>query len=81
MFNATLHICINGKTNYCQKRSGDGIDFILSDKNIALEMKSTGSEKDYRKLKKIAQKLNCKEQYIISRKFSEYSGVIPALYL
>ena len=70
-----------GKINYYQKRSGAEIDFILSDKNIALEVKSTGSEKDYRKLKKIAQKLNCKEQYIISRKFSEYSGVIPALYL
>jgi len=70
-----------GKTNYYQKRSGAEIDFILSDKNIALEVKSTGSEKDYSKLKKISQKLNCKEQYIISRKFSEYSGVIPALYL
>jgi predicted AAA+ superfamily ATPase len=67
-----------GELRYYQKRSGAEIDFLLTDKMIALEVKRKGSESDRRKLSLVAASLGYKESYIISREFVKGEGFIPA---
>jgi uncharacterized protein len=68
-----------GEVKYYEKRSGGEIDFILPEKNIAIEVKNKGDEKDYSKLKRIAESLKLKEFYIISKEFIDKKGFIIAL--
>ncbi len=68
-----------GEIKYYQKRSGAEIDFILNEQNTALEVKHKGSERDYQKLKKTAEKLNFKEYHIITKEFINKKGFIIAL--
>jgi predicted AAA+ superfamily ATPase len=68
-----------GEIKYYEKRSGGEIDFILSEKDIALEVKNKGDEKDYKKLKRIADSLKLKEFYVITKEFIDKKGFIIAL--
>jgi predicted AAA+ superfamily ATPase len=68
-----------GKINYYQKRSGAEIDFILPEKNIALEIKKKGTLQEYKRLSKTASSLGMNEWYIVSQLFTADKGMIPAL--
>lgn len=67
-----------GEIKYYQKRSGPEIDFIVDGK-IALEVKQKGGDYDYAKLAALAKSLKIKEYYVVSRKFAEGKGIIPAV--
>jgi predicted AAA+ superfamily ATPase len=73
-----LNIRQFGKVMYYQKRSGSEIDFILPEINTSFEIKSSGSDTDFLKLKKISNSLGLEEYYIISKKFSPHPGIISA---
>jgi len=68
-----------GKISYFQKRSGAEIDFILEDKGIALEVKENAFLQDYNRLKRISTSLRLKEFYVVTKKFVEKRGFIPAV--
>jgi hypothetical protein len=68
-----------GKISYFQKRNGAEIDFILEDKKIALEVKKTAAIQDYNRLKKVALSLGLTHSYIITKKFIDKKGFIPAV--
>lgn len=70
-----------GKVNYYQRRTGVEIDFILAEKNIALEIKQTGREEDQEKLTRLAKDLKISESYLITKQFSPRTNFIPALEL
>ena len=53
------------------------IDFILN-KSIALEVKTSGDNKDINKLKRLANQLNIDEYYLIMHNFLNDEKAIPA---
>lgn len=67
-----------GKIRYFQKRSGAEIDFILPQEGAAVEAKRFGSEREYEKLRSTAKSLGMEQAYIITKKFSDRKGFIPA---
>jgi hypothetical protein len=67
-----------GKIRYFQKRSGAEIDFILPQESAAVEAKMSGSEREFEKLRSTAKSLGMKQSYIITKKFSDRKGLIPA---
>lgn len=67
-----------GEVRYYERRSGGEIDFILTEKNIALEVKYKCDEKNYLRLKKIVNSLKLKEAYVISKYFVDKRGFIIA---
>lgn len=67
-----------GEIRYYERRSGGEIDFVLTEKNIALEVKYKGDEKDYLRLKRIANSLKLKEAYVISKEFLNKNGFVTA---
>ena len=67
-----------GEVRYYEKRSGGEIDFILVEKNIALEVKNKGDEKDYLRLKRSMKSLKLKEAYVISKEFVDKGGFVIA---
>ena len=67
-----------GEIKYYEKRSGGEVDFILTDKKIALEVKSKGDKKDYLRLKRIANDLKLSEAYVISKEYIENKGFVTA---
>jgi len=66
-----------GEINYFQKHSGREINFILN-KSIALEVKTSGDNKDINKLKRLANQLNIDEYYLITHNFLNDEKAIPA---
>ncbi|RKZ20785.1 hypothetical protein DRQ18_05650 [bacterium] len=68
---------IKGKINYYEKYKGAEIDFIFNSE-IAVEVKSTPTPADIRKLKRTAEKLSLKEFYIVSENYVENEHVILA---
>ena len=67
-----------GEIRYYERRSGGEIDFIISEKKVALEIKNKGNEKDYLRLKRITKSLALKEGYVISKEFIDKRGFIIA---
>jgi predicted AAA+ superfamily ATPase len=67
-----------GEIKYYQKRSGGEIDFILLHNNTAFEVKTIGTHKDYSKLSTLASSLGIKKYFIITKKFTNSAGFIPA---
>ncbi len=67
-----------GEINYYERRSGGEIDFILKEKSTALEVKNKGDEKDYLRLRRIADSLKLKEAYLISKVFVDKNGFVAA---
>lgn len=63
-----LNLMKYGKLQYYERRSGGEIDFVVDEK-VAVEVKTTGGTSDYLKLKRIADKLDIKESYLITREF------------
>lgn len=67
-----------GKIKYYEKRAGSEVDFILSDQDIAIEVKQKGNPRDYKKLSAISNKLGIKKCYVISKEFVNEPGFITA---
>jgi len=67
-----------GLVNYYEKRSGGEIDFILVDAGIALEVKYKGDQRDYARLKGVANSLKLKEFYVVSKDFVDKKGFVIA---
>jgi uncharacterized protein len=66
-----------GKLNYYKKKSGQEIDFILNEK-IAIEVKSTPIEQDYKVLQYRASDIKMKEKWLIGQQApgNGYNGFI-----
>ncbi len=62
--------------NYYQRKSGTEIDFVL-DGQIGLEVKETGEERDYKKLKRICKAIGLKKYLLISKNLGKTA---PAIY-
>lgn len=67
-----------GKVQYYQKRSGAEIDFIIAERNLALEAKIRGVSSDYRKLKRATELLGLEKSYVVSKEFVNEKGFIHA---
>lgn len=67
------------EVNYYQRVSGNEIDFILKDKDVALEVKEGGTIQDKNNLNGMAKYLGIKENYIISKSFKKDRGFICAV--
>lgn len=76
VFNCIRH---QGKVNYFQKRTGAEIDFILPDRNIALEVKTKSDMKDIEKLSDLAEKIGIDESYVVAKDFTDLKGVISVV--
>lgn len=78
LFENAVFNCLKpyGKVNYYQNRSGAEIDFIIHEKDLALEVKKRGLQRDYRKLSKISKSIGISNYYIISQTYSEEKGII-----
>ena len=68
-----------GEIRYYQKRSEQEIDFIIPQEKVAIEVKRKGFDKDLKKLERLSDGLELKENYIVAKKFNEKKGFIPAL--
>lgn len=66
-----------GGLNYYQKYKGPEIDFILDKKN-AFEAKITAIASDINRLKRTADYLKLKDNYLITKKYSDFPNVILA---
>lgn len=71
----------HGKLNYYQNRSGLEIDFILSEKKCAFVVKTKAIDQHIKRLQRLSGTLNMKENYIISREFSDKENVILSVNL
>ncbi len=70
-----------GKLRYYQKRSGAEIDFLLTDKNVAFEVKNRGSFPDYCKLEKVSRSIGFNSFYVITQSFINKEGFILANFI
>jgi predicted AAA+ superfamily ATPase len=66
-----------GEISFYNKRNTSEVDFII-DKKISLEVKLSGVEKDFLKLKEISDKINIKKSFIISKKYSQNKNILSA---
>jgi hypothetical protein len=70
-----------GAVNFYRKRTGAEIDFIINKKE-AFEVKSTATEKDIKKLKRILKFLKISKGQVVSKNFiKEQEGVIYGEFL
>lgn len=67
-----------GEIRYYQRRTGRELDFILPEMQTGIEVKQTGDAHDVRRVAALAQSLNLKEQYVVTREFRDLPGLIPA---
>lgn len=67
-----------GEIRYYQRRTGRELDFILPEMQTGIEVKQTGDARDIRRVAALAQGLNLKEQYVVTREFRDLPGLIPA---
>lgn len=67
-----------GEIKYYQKRSGQEIDFVLSDKKLAVEAKTTGSVYDLKNLSKQSAQLKINDYFLLTDRFVEDERIIPA---
>jgi len=66
-----------GNLNYYQRYKGPEVDFIL-DKKSAFEVKITVVISDMNRLHRIAKQLKLKDNYLITKNYSDFSNVILA---
>lgn len=66
-----------GNLNYYQKYKGPEVDFIL-DKKSAFEAKITALVSDINRLHRVANYLKLKDDYLITKNYSNFSNVILA---
>lgn len=66
-----------GKINYYQRRNGREIDFVIN-KEIGIEVKLKGSNRDLQKLFKQGQMIGLDKFFIISKEFNKEKFIIPA---
>jgi predicted AAA+ superfamily ATPase len=64
-----------GGVSFYNRRNTAEIDAVLN-KEIAFEIKLTGTEQDIRYVRKLAGKLNLKQAFVISKNFKDIPGVI-----
>lgn len=71
----------SGQINYYQKQSSTKeIDFVVN-AAAGIEVKLKGVKRDILQLKAMAQKINLKEGYVVTREFANAEGFIPAVEL
>jgi hypothetical protein len=70
-----------GPVMYYQRRSGPEIDFVLPERSIGIEVKKTGTDRDYRKLSSVCKALGIERSYVVTQEFRESAGFVPALEL
>ncbi|MEI7621395.1 MAG: ATP-binding protein [Candidatus Moraniibacteriota bacterium] len=66
--------------SFYNKKNTSEIDAIL-DKKIAFEIKSKGILADLSKLKKIAEKIDINENYLVSKEFVDFENVVFPMFL
>ena len=69
-----------GELSFYNKRNSSEIDFILN-KEIALEVKLTATNKDLTKLKNTTEKLGIEKYYLISKNFTETEKTIYPMFI
>jgi predicted AAA+ superfamily ATPase len=76
-----VYNCIRhqGKVNYFQKRTGAEIDFILPESGIAIEVKTKTGIRDIEKLSDLAEQIDIKESYVVSKDFTDLKSVISVV--
>jgi predicted AAA+ superfamily ATPase len=67
-----------GEIRYYQRRTGRELDFILPGIQSGIEVKQTGDAHDARRVATLGKTLKLREQYVVTRKFSDLPGLIPA---
>ena len=72
IFNQLHHY---GEVNYYQLKTGQEIDFII-DKKIAFEVKETASETDYRRLMRLASKVNIEKGFVLGKNSTNFDNYI-----
>lgn len=70
-----------GELCYYQRRTGAEIDFILRPSQTAVEVKERGTPPDQRQVQRLAQSLELKNAYVVTRHFNPERGFLPALSL
>lgn len=73
-----LHLRRHGEVRYYQRRTGRELDFILPGLMAGVEVKQRGDRHDVRRAAALGESLKLREQYVVTREFSELPGVIPA---
>lgn len=64
-----------GEVSFYRERETSEIDAIL-DKQFAFEIKTTGTQKDTRKVKKLSDKLKLKKSYVVSYNYRDIPGIV-----
>lgn len=64
-----------GKVSFYNKRNTAEIDAVV-DKNIAFEVKLTGTQQDFAKLSVLSSDLGISDAFVISKKFQEKQGFL-----
>lgn len=68
-----------GEVSFYSKRNTAEIDIILN-KNIALEVKLSGVERDLKKTRQLSDKLGLSETYVVSKTFKETDGFVSSIF-
>jgi predicted AAA+ superfamily ATPase len=63
-------LCYHGEVKYWQQKDGQEIDFIVNEK-MAYEAKLHAIDQNVKKLIRRANKINIKEQFVVSLKYSD----------
>ncbi len=71
-------LAVYGELSFYNKKNTAEVDFILN-REIALEAKLSGTERDVQKLEKLSSRLKLKRCYVLSKKYSEAAKVITAI--
>ncbi len=75
--NAVINqLSIYGELSFYNKRNTAKIDIILN-KEIAFEVKLSGTRNDLKKLKELALDLKIEKYYVLSKKFTDEKCIIP----
>jgi len=73
-----LNLRRHGEVRYYQRRSGRELDFVLLELQAGVEVKLRGDSHDVRRVTALGQDLKLREQYVVTRAFSDLPGLIPA---
>ncbi len=64
-----------GEVNYYQLKTGQEIDFII-DKKIVFEVKETATEMDYRKMMRLAKKINIEKGFVLGKNSTKFDNCV-----
>lgn len=73
-----LNLRSHGLVQFFQSDSGSEVDFVLPEKNVAIEVKRSAQEKDVRRVIRLMHSSSVVEHYVVSQLFSDLPDVILA---